>query len=516
MGELLDGQNGRRGNEEDEADVERKVGDHKPQPSGLGEHLVRRENARDRPQKARVGVAGPLGALLETAHVPGLQNRYDVVHGRVVLFGGLAVIGVHHVQVLGIGNAASGLQGVHGLIGGDDDHGRGRHGVVLQLRIVQRAGQGVLLASDGHRGVRIQHGLGQGRHHIHVVRESAGARRQFHGILALQRAGAVEVGERHHSEVRLAHGAQVVQAQNRRIGGCGLGGCDEGLVGHIRHGIGAHLGEGAHRFCPQLRCGLFQGGGHVPVVGFRLGQALRGLGLHFGAALKRVARRRGARPVGPVPHGRLQGGGVGVRRFSAADEYLHEPHARGEHRDGEEQQHAHGPQGQERRVHLAGDLAHGEQVQPAQVHAAKPREHGNGEACERPEEQKRSHQHADGGADKLGLVQHHEPVLDQLPVGVDENGHGRDEPHEADPRVAHAGALVLLAGANEVDELAAAHGDGVEGGHHHVDGGEAGERDEEGVGGEHELVVGHRGAEQRRGEKRQPLGEQHAADKAHG
>ena len=37
-----------------------------------------------------------------------------------------------------------------------------------------------------------------------------------------------------------------------------------------------------------------------------------------------------------------------------------------------------------------------------------------------------------------------------------------------------------------------------------------------GVRREHELVVAHGGAEQRRGEERQRLGQQHAADKAHG
>ena len=45
-----------------------------------------------------------------------------------------------------------------------------------------------------HRGGRVQHGAGQRRHHVHVVRQGAGARCQFHGILALQRTGAVEVG----------------------------------------------------------------------------------------------------------------------------------------------------------------------------------------------------------------------------------------------------------------------------------------------------------------------------------
>ena len=185
LGELLDGQNGCRGNEEDEADVKCQVRDHEAQPGRLGEHFVRRENARDRPQEARVGVVGALGALLEPAHVPRLQRGHDVVQGRVVLAGGLAVVGVHHVQVLGVGNAALCAQGFHGLVGGDDDQGRGRHGVVLQLRVVQRAGQRVVGAGDGHRGSRIQHGLGQGRHHVHVVRQGAGARCQFHGILAL-------------------------------------------------------------------------------------------------------------------------------------------------------------------------------------------------------------------------------------------------------------------------------------------------------------------------------------------
>ena len=126
-----------------------------------------------------------MGALLEAAHVAGLQGRHDVVDGRVILAGGLTVVGVHHVQVLGVGNAVGGFQGFYGFIGSDDDHGCGRHGVVFQLRVVQGTCQGVLLASDGHRGARIQHGLGQGRHHVHVVHQGAGARCQFHGILAL-------------------------------------------------------------------------------------------------------------------------------------------------------------------------------------------------------------------------------------------------------------------------------------------------------------------------------------------
>ena len=482
----------------------------------MGEHFVGRENARDRPQNARVGVVGAARALLEPAHVAGLQGGHDVGQGRVVLAGSLAVVGVHHVQVLQVGNAAGRLQGLHRLVGDDDNHGRGRHGVVLQLRVIQRAGQCVLFAGDGHGGGGVQHGTGQGLHDFHIVRQSAGARLGGHGLLALQRAGAVEVGQRHNGQVRRAHGAQIVQAQRLWIGASGLGGRNERVVGHVRRRVGAHLGPRAHGLGPQFRRGLFQSGGHVPVVGLGLGQAIGSLGLHLGAALERIARRRGLRPAGPVPYGRVQAGGIGVRPFRAADEHLHKPHARGEHRDGEEQQHTHGPQRQKRRVHLAGDLAYGEQVQLAQVHAAHPREHGDGEAGERQEEQKRSYEHADGGSQKFRLIQHHQAVFDELLVGVSEDGDGCDEPHEADPRVAHAGALVLLAGADEVDELAAAHGDGVEGGHHHVNGSEAGERDEEGVGGEHELVVGHRRAEQRGGEKRQSLGEQHAADEAHG
>ena len=115
---------------------------------------------------------------------------------------------------------------------------------------------------------------------------------RVHGLLALQRAGAVEVGQRHNGQVRRAHGAQIVQAQRLWIGASGLGGRNE----RARRScpaprIGAHLGPRAHGLGPQFRRGLFQSGGHVPVVGLGLGQAI---------GEPRPPSRRGARADRPT------------------------------------------------------------------------------------------------------------------------------------------------------------------------------------------------------------------------
>ena len=164
LGELLDGQDGGRGHEEDEADVERQVGDHEAQAGRLGEHFVGRENARDRPQEARVGVVGASGCPSRSrpgrgaAGPPRCRPRAASFSPAVLPLSAYITF-----RYCGVGNAAGGLQGLHGLIGSDDDHGRGRHGVVLQLRVVQGTCQRVLLAGDGHRGGGLQHGAGQGR-----------------------------------------------------------------------------------------------------------------------------------------------------------------------------------------------------------------------------------------------------------------------------------------------------------------------------------------------------------------
>ena len=57
-------------------------------------------------------------------------------------------------------------------------------------------------------------------------------------------------------------------------------------------------------------------------------------------------------------------------------------------------------------VHLASDLA---QVNRFSLRRYTPRSRVSTAmaASERPEEQQRSHEHGDGGADELGLVQHH-------------------------------------------------------------------------------------------------------------
>ena len=210
LGKLLDGQDGGGGHEEDEADVERQVRDHEAQASRLGEHFVGRENARDRPQEARVGVVGAAACPSRTRPCRAAagrprcrprprRSRRQSCRCRRTSRSGTAVSGMQPAA----------LQGLHRLVGDDDNHGRGRHGVVLQLRVIQRAGQCVLFAGDGHGGSGVQHGTGPRASpfpYCSPKRRCPPAR--VHGILALQRAGAVEVGQRHNGQVRRAYGAQ--------------------------------------------------------------------------------------------------------------------------------------------------------------------------------------------------------------------------------------------------------------------------------------------------------------------
>ena len=95
------------------------------------------------------------------------------------------------------------------------------------------------------------------------------------------------------------------------------------------------------------------------------------------------------------------------------------------------------------------------------------------------------------------------------------SGDGREEADEADPGVAHAEARVLRAGRQEVDELVAPDGQRVEQPRHGEDEHEAPQRQQEGVGREHESVLFHLDVEQPRRDERQPLRQREAQGQAH-
>ena len=484
VGELLDGQDGRAGDDQHETEVDGQVRHDGGKADALVEDIGTRHGQRDGPGVGIVGLRHGVHHLAErrlvriacTLHVEdGLQDARTLRHRLVG----------HHERA-----------GVHG-------ERRGLQAIIAELDHAHSA------SAHGQLGAAFHHIAVEPARDVGVAIDRALPRSQFERGLARQRKRIVDLRQRRH--VHRVHAVAAVDGRARVISqhqaARALHVVHHQAVGRVNQQI--DLSRTGHDrvivACPHCSHARAQPGNHI--VALLLGELAECPQVRCLEARLGVVGAEGGGHAGAVVGAPVQRAVDGVADADAA------AHAG----DGQEQHDAHHRQRRERGVHLSVQLPQREHVEPAQVQRACKLHELQQKARQRIEEQHRAHAHEHRGRGEFRR-RLHEPVVDEQLVRYADQHDRHREQHERQRQALELHLLVPAACVEQVDELRPCHRARVQQSGNQEDGREHDGGLRQRVGREHEREPAgsrHVGLEQRACELQQKLREPHAHRKAH-